>query len=70
MFRSAGGWLQDPAGPTVALSRRLRRRAMLDRSRALSRSEIEQLLTHDDVRLRERASNAGLNLPRSTVAFG
>jgi integrase len=54
-FRSAARWWQEQGWSTADPSRRLRRRKLSpDRSRALSRADVEQLLTREDIALRER----------------
>jgi integrase len=54
-IRSAAGYWQEQGWITADPSRRLRRRKLApDRSRALSRAEVEQLLTRKDISLRER----------------
>ena len=53
--RSAVGYWQRQGWIAADPSRMLaRRKPRPDRARALSRAEVEQLLTHDDVSLRER----------------
>ena len=54
-IRSAAAWWIQQDWITADPSRMLtRRRPRPDRARALSRAEVEQLLTREDVRLRER----------------
>ena len=54
-FRAAAGYWADQGWITADPSRLLRRRKPRpDRSRALSRAEIDQLLTREDIALRER----------------
>jgi integrase len=54
-FRSAAGWWAEQGWITADPSRRLRRRTLPpDRSRALTRADVEQLLTREDISLRER----------------
>ncbi len=51
VYCEAQGWVSDAAGLTRGIRRR--RRAP-DRSRALSRADVEQLLTREDIGIRER----------------
>jgi integrase len=54
-IRSASGYWQDQGWSSADPSRLLRRRRLPpDRSRALSRAEVGQLLTREDIPLRER----------------
>lgn len=54
-FRSAATWWAEQGWTGADPSRRLRRRSLPpDRSRALSRADVEALLTREDISLRER----------------
>lgn len=54
-LRSAGAYWADQGWITGSLTGRLRRRKVApDRDRALSREEVEQLLTREDVSLRDK----------------
>jgi integrase len=54
-FRSAAAWWAEKGWAPADTSRRLRRRTLPpDRSRALSRADIERLRTREDIALRER----------------
>jgi len=54
-FRSAATWWAEQGWAGADPSRRLRRRSLPpDRSRALSRADVDQLLTREDISLRER----------------
>jgi hypothetical protein len=50
-FAEAQGWLADAAGLTRGIRRRKR---APDNSRALFRADVEQLLTREDIAIRER----------------